>query len=53
MSGNNISDFQLRWLLSLLNNNDVVVALIFGLAYAERSGEIICQLAHIRFGERR
>ena len=39
MSGNNISDFQLRWLLSLLNNNDVVVALIFGLAYAERSGE--------------
>lgn len=39
MSGNNISDFQLSWLLSLLNNNDVVVALIFGLAYAERSGK--------------
>ncbi len=39
MSGNYISDFQLRWLLSLLNNNDVIVALIFRIAYAERSGK--------------
>lgn len=39
MSGDNISDFQLRWLLSLLNDNDVIVAIIFCLAYAERSGK--------------
>ena len=39
MSGDNISDFQLRWLLSLLNDDDVIVAIIFCLAYAERSGK--------------
>lgn len=32
-----ISDFQLKWLLSLLNNKDVIVVLIFSLAIAERS----------------
>ena len=37
MSIYNISDFQLRWLLSLLNNNDVIAVLIFSLAIAERS----------------
>lgn len=39
MSGDSISDFQLKWLLSLINNNDVCVALIFYIAYAERSGK--------------
>lgn len=39
MRGDNISDFQLRWLLSLLNDDDVIVAIIFCLAYAERSGK--------------
>ena len=37
MKGDNISDFQLKWLLSLINDNDVIVALIFCIAYAERS----------------
>lgn len=37
MRGDNISDFQLKWLLSLINDNDVIVALIFCIAYAERS----------------
>lgn len=39
MSGDSISDFQLKWLLSLINNNDVCVDLIFYIAYAERSGK--------------
>lgn len=39
MSGDSISDFQLKWLLSLINNNDVCVALIFYITYAERSGK--------------
>lgn len=39
MSGDSISDFQLKWLLSLINNNDVCIALIFYIAYAERSGK--------------
>ena len=39
MSGDSISDIQLKWLLSLINNNDVCVALIFYIAYAERSGK--------------
>lgn len=37
MRGDNISDFQLKWLLSLINDNDVIVSLIFCIAYAERS----------------
>lgn len=39
MSGDSISDFQLKWLLSLINNNGVCVVLIFYIAYAERSGK--------------
>lgn len=39
MSGDNISDSQLRWLLYLINDNDVIVALIFSMAYAKRSGK--------------